>query len=246
MTPTIPHKPPCNPQKGSSSESLLEQGVGQAVISNRRKKRKRKKKICFCVQVGPEKKIALRMSVLPFEMETDLRSLLIPPHTSKTVCHPGTQLPWKKNVVKQEFQLKCLRGKKGIAASELCREIVANGGNSCCLLEVFWSGSGETRASPQAIYQKATCTSYIPLAAVSSHQSRTNFAWFSRKLFLCLLLPPAWVWTPKSSYDLQQALPAGFLVSSLSRQSCCLLPLHHAGENPLAGGYSRDTTEAQV
>lgn len=139
-----------------------------------------------------------------------------------------------------------MRGKKGIAASELCREIVANAGNSCCLLEVVWSGSGESRASPQAICQKAACTSHFPLAAVSSHQSRTTCAWFSRKLFLCLLLPAAWAWTPKSSFGLQQALPAGFLVSSLSRQSCCLLPPHHAGESPLAGGYPRDTTETQI
>lgn len=57
MTPTIPHKPPCNPQKGSSSESLLEQGVGQAVISNRRKKKKKKKKIVFVCEWDQRKRL---------------------------------------------------------------------------------------------------------------------------------------------------------------------------------------------
>lgn len=66
MTPTIPHKPPCNPQKGSSSESLLEQGVGQAVISNRRKKKKKKKIYMFlCVSGTREKDCSKNVSPAP-------------------------------------------------------------------------------------------------------------------------------------------------------------------------------------
>lgn len=129
--------------------------------------------------------------------------------------------------MKQKFQLKCLRRKKGIVPSGLCSKVA---------VMVFCKWFGLVLEETELLLKLLSkiCLYQLHSSIVSTYWSRANSSWDSRKFLFCLLLLPALVCIPKRSLNLKQALLAGFLVSSLSQQSYCLLLILHEGDEQIS------------